>query len=64
MMRKNKKEELHKEYVDQVLEIAKKSGYEKDDFTSNFMDFIADLLKEIDDRIEKGVNSVRPTVFR
>lgn len=59
-----RKEELHKKYVDQVLEIAKKSGYEKDDFTSNFMDFIADLLKEIDDRIEKGINSVRPTIFR
>ena len=59
-----RKEALHKKYVNQVLEIAKKSGYEKEDFTSNFMDFLADFLKEIDDRIEKEVNSVRPVVFR
>lgn len=56
--------EIRKEYRKQILDIAKRAGYGKDDFTSNFVDLLAELLKEIDDRIEKEVNSVRPVVFR
>ena len=57
-------ERIRKEYRQQVLDIAKRAGYGKDDFTSNFIDLLAEMLKEIDDRIEKEVGSVRPVVFR
>lgn len=57
-------ERTRKEYRKQVLDIAKRAGYSKDDFTSNFIDLLAELLNEIDSRIEKEVNSVRPAVFR
>lgn len=57
-------ERIRKEYRQQILDIAKRLGYDKDDFKSSFIDLLAEILKEVDDRIEKKVNSVRPAIFR
>lgn len=57
-------ERIRKEYRQQILDIAKRIGYDKDDFKSSFIDLLAEILRDVDDRIEKELNSVRPTVFR
>ena len=57
-------ERIRKDYRQQILDIAKRIGYDRDDFANSFIDLLAEILREVDSRIKKEVNSVRPTVFR
>ncbi len=57
-------ERIRKDYRQQILDIAKRIGYDRDDFANSFIDLLAEILREVDSRIKKEVNSVRPTIFR